>query len=227
MNKIALYIVLLNFLCFGCEMRIIKKNVVNDIANPFAKSEWSSKLEKDTSEMRTSWLNSSNPFSFSGKEYQDMGLNVFMEGDDPSKMIVIPIVVYKIKYQPFLNWNGVSHIKNIMELSKNNADCFIANKKEIKCIVQYRLEENKWFSNGWGPLDKRMTNVLSKLYFENELNTIMIYVETSSERKPYLKNFIIYEENGKYMQVKNAGEVTPFIPDLIKFQKVLISGETW
>jgi hypothetical protein len=64
---------------------------------------------------------------------------MFYEGEDPSKMTVIPIVCYNIKYQPFMDWNGLSSIESIMEQSVTTAECFIANKEDIKSEMGWVL----------------------------------------------------------------------------------------
>lgn len=229
MKKLAhiIAILLFIFFCFECKSAFVKEIIENEKVDPFAQSEWSSKIEKDTSEMLSSWLSHFNPFAFSNKQYIDLGLNVFQEGEDPSKMTVIPIVCYKIKYQPFMDWNGVSPIQDIMELSVNRTDCYIANKNEIKCLVNHKLVDNKWVSYGWGPLSVKMTDFLSNIYFEKHSKSIIIYLETSAEKKPYLINFIVYKEGEKYLYIDNGGTTSSLISELKEFQNTLKSGGIW
>ena len=177
--------------------------------------------------MKSTWLSSFDPKGFSKKEYIDMGLNVFLDGENPSNMDVIPIVNYRIPYQLFMNWNGDDPIESIMKLSQNTVDCYIANGNDIKCMVNLTLIDNKWKANEWGPMDKSTSAILSSIYFEKKESTINIYVETSTIAKPYLKIYIAYKEKGQYMRVQNFGKTSPLIKDLIEFQRTLKSESTW
>lgn len=213
--------------CIGCQSTMNKKIAISPQIDPFIKSEWYTKIEKDTSEMKSAWLGAFDPYSFTEKKYIDMGLNVILVGEEPSNMDVIPVVNYRITYQSFMNWNGNDPIESIMELSQNTADCYIAKGNEIKCMVKLSLIDNKWKANEWGPFDKNTVAILSSIYFDKKENTINIYIESSNSEKPYMRIFITYKEKGKYMRVQNFGIITPLINDLVEFQAILKSGKEW
>jgi len=207
----------------GCQNNLVKNNTRKSNKDPFTFKEWYFELEKDTSEMKKAWLEFFDPFSYSSKKYLDIGLNVFLEGENPSAMDVIPVVNYVIRYQAFINWNGRDPLESLMELSFDKASCYIANKSDIKCMVFLRLEEDKWNATEWGPLEKSTGEIISNIYFVKKNFTININLECQSGVNPYTRNYIAYKENGIYMSI--GGKTSILTNDLLEFQKELKLGQ--
>jgi hypothetical protein len=218
---------LITVVLFSCITNTPNNKPTSNQINPFDNNDWTSKLERDTSEMKKAWLGFADPFEFSKKEFKDMGLNIFVEGEDPSRMKVIPIPNYRISYQKIMSWNGRDQIESLMELSKTTADCYIVNGHDFKCLVNFEMKNNVWNPVGWGPLDKKIVAKLSSIYFDKKEKTIIIHVETSNDTKPYQRTYITYTENGQYLQIDNFGNTTSLVNTFIEFQKNTKAGVEW
>jgi len=85
--KHLLFLIIILVVCVVCIGSKPQEKALTPLLNPFNNKEWLSELEKDTGEMKAAWLKAFDPFSFSSEAYN--GLNVFLDGEDPSNMVSV------------------------------------------------------------------------------------------------------------------------------------------
>jgi len=216
-NYLALFIAFL-----GCQTGFSQKNAIAPIVNPFDNNVWLSELQKDTAEMKASWL---KVFGSSIRDETDGGMNIFQHGDDPSTMKVIPVVSYIIRCQSLLNWNEKHPIEKLMELSKNSTTCYIVDGNKIKCYIDYELKDNKWVPVSFSRFGEEKAAIISSVYFEKKESLIYINVELDKGENPYVYFSPVYKENGNYITLnKYKTDSQQFINSLITLRRNLIKS---
>lgn len=215
-NYVALFIVLL-----GCQNGFCQKESTSQLVNPFDNKVWFSELEKDTAEMKASWL---TVFGSSFRYNTDGGLNIFQEGDDPSTMNVIPVLNYVIRYQSLMNWNEKEPIEKLLELSKDTTTCFLIDNNNIKCYINFKRKENHWVASMYSRFDKETTDIMNAVYFEKKESVIYINVEISDGENSSQFISTVYKEKGNYMTLRKYDTDSPlFINSLINIRQRLKS----
>lgn len=215
-NYVALFIVLL-----GCQNGFCQKNTFSPIVNPFDNSVWLSELEKDTAEMKANWLKSS---AFSIRYNTDGGLIIFQKGDDPSIMKLIPVLNYVIRYKSLLDWNEKEPIEKLLELSEDTTTCFLFDKNNIKCYINYKRKDNHWVPIMYSRFDKETTETINAVYFGKKESVIYINVEISAGENASRFISPVYKEKGNYMTLHKYGTDSPlFINSLINIRRRLKS----
>lgn len=141
-------------------------------------------------------------------------------------MWILPVMNYLIRYKPFMKWNGKDSIESLMELSKTTVYGFIDKGDTIMGGVDYERNDTTWKATSWGPFDKKSAAFLSNLLFKRNQRIILISLEGSDEPNTYLRQYLVYKENGEYFHA-SGGCSTQLIDDLIEGQRNNKAGVEW
>jgi len=196
------------------------------VVDPFENNAWLAELEKDRGELKAAWLRGFNPYSFADQKHME-NFHVINQGDNTAIMWIIPVVNYLIRYKPYIEWNGKDSIESLMELSETTAYGFIVKGDTIIGAVDYLHTDTTWKSTSWGPFDKKSAAFLSNLCFKKKERIINIYIEGSDEPKTYLRQYLVYKENGEYRHFLSGGGSSRLIDDLIEGQRNNKAGVEW
>ncbi len=228
------------FLLFACLSLFscidIKNRAANEIKtgiekpepvhDPFDNKEWQAELDKDKGKLKAGWLSWWNPYDFADDEHME-GFHVIRHSDNTAVMWILPVMNYLIRYKPFMKWNGNDSIESLMELSKTTVSGLIVKGDTIIGSVDYERNDTTWKATGWGPLDKKIAATLSNLVLKKKERVIMINLEGSDEPKTYLRQYLVYKENGEYMHSLSGGGSSRLIDDFIEGQRNNKAGAIW
>jgi hypothetical protein len=189
---------------------------------------WKDTLEASKAEMKKIWLNSCNPKSEMERAPISLeGYNVLNANENVDQLELIPVEVYVIKWDAFMNWTPSEPVKPLLTLDRSRARYSAVLNEKFIFKVNMNYENSKWEYFDYSPIFSDYADTLTVLYFKKGVEIVIVNVESSAEEQPYERIYYVYEEDNILKVLKFGGISKPFKQELAEFKEVLKSGQMW
>jgi len=203
--KICLYVILCLFVSTSCNTTKVSKT--KDVSlETLIDQNWHSILENSKIKMRVEWLVRCNPINDFHEQKYGRDYYYFTSEAQIKHCELVPVEHFKMNSQLSLKLSVDSTypIENLLSLSTDLADFYAFKGDTVLYIVNMKFINNQWAWKSYGPIDKKLSEVIAHLYFKKKIKAFCVDVENTS------KQYLVYIENGRFMKLNYGGSCSPF-----------------
>lgn len=203
--KLCLYVILCFFLCSSINATEVS-NSKNVSLETLIDQNWHSILENSKIKMRDAWLAHNNPINDFPKQKYGNDYYYFSSETELKQFELVPVEHFKMDslFSVKMSVESSFPIENLLSIRTDMAHFYAFKGDTILYIVSLKFMNNQWSLLSYGPIDKKLSEVIAHLYFTKKIKAFFVNVENSS------KLYLVYIEDGRFMNLNYGGSCTPF-----------------